>query len=462
MRRLGIVLVLFCFSAVFFGCNNGGGSDPSPVIAPNAGSMALQFDFNALLQSGASASLAAGAAPAPVISAVTVTVSRTGYVPIVKALAISNNIATGQIDGLDPGYWHVDVEVSSGPAIIYTGSSDVNVIAGVVVQCVILFNPIVQTPVTGGVLITVGSNPMPGYIPLSQTVSDLLFDRVNARLYLLDGSANKIGVYEADTLVRTKDLVLQAAPLSMALNSAATGIFLGYPSGHIRLLDIASGQDTLVADVLMQAQKMVALNDQFLAVAGPGAWDNDIKILNVSNGQVTATKSIFYMLTELLYNPQAKTVYSHHTGVSPTDIHYLKVDDAAGAFLSEGDSIYHGDYSFGLPLRLINNNTRLATSSGNMFTSAELVANDLRYSGSLGYSYIDLSSDDAGSRLYVLNNAGIQKLLVMDQTTYFLNLSIDLSGTPARVFNTTNSVIVLSTKDGKYYAKSFAKADLGL
>jgi len=37
-----------------------------------------------------------------------------------------------------------------------------------------------------------------------------------------------------------------------------------------------------------------------------------------------------------------------------------------------------------------------------------------------------------------------------------------LSGTPARVFNTANSVIVLSTKDGKYYAKSFAKADLGL
>jgi hypothetical protein len=167
-------------------------------------------------------------------------------------------------------------------------------------------------------------------------------------------------------------------------------------------------------------------------------------------------------LTDLVYNPLAKTVYSHHQGVSPTDIHYIKVDEATGAILSEGDSIYHGDYDLGIPIRIINNGTRLATSSGNIFTSAELAADDLRYSGSLGYSYIDLSADDTLGKLFVLNNSGIQKLLIMDQQTYFIELTVELAGTPVRVFNTPNSIIVFSTKDAKYYAKAFAKADLGL
>ena len=77
-------------------------------------------------------------------------------------------------------------------------------------------------------------------------------------------------------------------------------------------------------------------------------------------------------------------------------------------------------------------------------------------------TYIDLSADDALGKLYLLNSSGIQKLLVMDQQTFFIDLSVELGGTPMRVFNTPNSIIVFSTLDARYYAKAFAKAGLGL
>lgn len=430
------------------------GGDAHPEAAPQPqpkGAVSFDVNFAALTT-----------ATTPTITAATATLTREGHDPITKPLTVANGIATGVVDGLAPGYWHVEVEAYDGESLIYTGATDANVIAGITVQCYLLFDPVVVAPSTGSLAITVGLNPMPGYSAINQTASEILFDGANRKLYVLDAPAQLFGVYDANTLVRTKDLPLPGAPLSAALNAAGTGIYLGYPSGHVRLLDVASGEVTLVADVLMQVQRMVPLAAPFLLTGGPGSYDAALKVVNVTTGQIVSTRTnIWYSLTELLYNPAAKTVYSHHQGVSPTDIQYIKVD-GAGAFVSNGDSVYHGDYAMGRPLRLIAKGTRLATSSGNMFSSAELVANDLRYAGNLGHAYVDLSADDDLGKLFVLNATGIKKLLVIDQATYFVEVTVELPGTPVRVFDTAERVIVFSTKDARTYAKTFAKAELGL
>jgi hypothetical protein len=396
------------------------------------------------------------------ITSVAVSVSRTGHATVQRTLTVANGVATGVVSALAPGYWHVAVEVYDGASRIYTGAADVNVIAGVTVQCQILFDPVVTPPDTGSISITVGMNPMPGWTALDQTVTEVLLDGANRKLYVHDGAANVIGVYDADTLVRVKDLVLPGAPTAVALNAAGTGIFLGYASGHVRLLDVATGGNTLVADVLMSVARLAALDAPFLMVVGAGSYSSaSLKVIDAGTGQVVSTRAPWYSLAEPVYNPAAKTVYAHHLGVSPTDIHYIKVD-AAGAMTADGDSIYHGDYGFGRPLRVIKNGARLATSSGAMFTSAELVANDLRFAGSLGYAYVDLSADDGAGKLYLLNSSGIPKLVVIDDETYFVELTVDLSGNPVRVLHTESSIVVLSTKDARTYAKVFAKADLGL
>ncbi|MBI5665284.1 MAG: hypothetical protein HZC49_09435 [Nitrospirae bacterium] len=471
MKKFLPAFTLLIFALLISGCGAGldgsksgpGAESGNETTSSDVGALLFQMDFNPLLASASNSNLAAAVTEVPTITAVTVNVSRTGYATITRNLTVSNNIATGQIDGLQPGYWHVQVDVFEGTTLIFTGSNDINVIAGAVMQCTILLDPgNTPGPTTGSISIVVGINPMPGYSAINQSVDYILFDSVNATCYILDAPARIIAIYEADTLIRVKDIAFSGSPLSIALDSSGTGIYLGYSSGHIRHIDIETGKDDLVADVLMEAQKLVVLTDKFLMVTGPGSWDTDLKVVDVATGQVVSAKSIFYELTDLVYNPISKTVYSHHQGVSPTDIHYIKINEATGAILSDGDSIYHGGYSFGLPLRLINNGTRITASSGEMFSSAELTANDLRYSGNLGYRYVDLSSDDTAVKLYLLNSGNIQKLLVLDGTTYFLEMSLELSGTPKRVFNTANSIIVFSIKDGKYYAKAFAKNELGL
>jgi len=462
MKRCEFHAVLFLSILILAGCGGGGSNSTSNAASAQEGGISFEFDLNSLQSDSVRASKAFLLDVSPTITGVAVTLSRTGYASILRNLTVAGSIATGQIDGLASGYWHVSVEVYENANIIYTGSADVNVISGTVVQCTILFDPVVTDPTTGSIFIRVGINPMPGYTALSQAVDDILFARANGKFYILDGFAKNIGVYDASTMTRVMDLPLASAPLSIALNPAGTGIYLGYPSGQIYSLDVATGQSSLLGDALMEVRKMAPLNSQFLIVKGPDIWNNEIKVMNITNGQIASSKTIFYNLTDLIYNPLAKTVYSHHTGVSPTDIHYIKVNEATGAILSEGDSIYHGDYSMGIPLRLINNGTRIVSSSGNMFTSAELTTNDLRYGGSLGYAYVDVSADDALGKLYFLNSGTIQKLLVMDQTTYFLEMTVELSGTPKRVFNTPDSIIVFTTKDSRYYAKAFSKTDLGL
>lgn len=450
--------------ALLFAAGCGGGSGSTDPAAETAGGMSFRMDFNVLAAAAVAepASVAAPAA-APNITAVSVTVTRAGYAPLVRELAVASNVATGQIDNLAAGYWHVVAKVYDQADLIYTGSADANVIAGTTVQCNILFDPTtVGGPTTGSIGFSVGLNPMPGFTVINQAVSNVLFDREGGYLYILDAPARIIGVYAADNLVRIRDLALPDSPLSIALDANRTGIFLGFPSGRIHRMDIATGQLTPVADVLMQVTRTVAISDRFLMAEESGAnGDTTLKVVALDNGQVVGSQTVWYSLGDLVYNPSAQTVYAQATEY-PDFFLGVKIDNATGAMSFDGRSPYYGSYVFGAPVRVISHGTRIATASGNMFSSALLAADDLLYSGNLGHAYTDLSADDVRGKLYILNSVGIRKLLVVDETTYFLDRTVDLPGVPARVFDTADSVIVFSTLDARFYAKSFAKYDLGL
>jgi hypothetical protein len=459
---------LFALAAsllLFAACGGGSGNSPSSVPpAQPSGAMSFRIDLSTLVSAAPASARGASPAADPSITAVDISLTRDGYDPIVRALAVENGIASGRVDNLAVGYWHVQADAYDNGALIYTGSTDAEVAAGLTVQCTILFDPAPpQAGLTGSISITVGMNPVPGYTVFNQAVNEILLDRAAGKFYIYDASALKIGVYHADNLVRIRDLVLPDAPLSVALDTAGTGIFHGYPSGRVYRRDLETGEDRLVGDVLMQAQQMLALTSRFLLVGGPGSYGGTaFKVVSIDNGQVTGSRSPFYAMAFLAYSAPARTIYAHHTNVSPTDIHYTKFDEATGALTADGDSPYHGDYALGYPLRLINGGTRVVAGSGAMFSCSQIVSTDLLYSGSLPYGFVDLAADDALGKLYLLNNAGIRKLVILDDTNYFTERTVDLPGTPVRVFDTANSVVVLSALDGRIYGKPYRKSSLGL
>jgi len=437
------------------GCG-GSGSSATP-SANGKGTVKLSVDLQTL-----AVAKSVLAEPPPTITAATVTLTRDGYQDITREMTISSNVASCQIDNLDQGYWHVAVHIFSGTTEIYNGSSDANVLAGVVSQVNLLFDPVIPAPTQGSIALTAGINPMPGYTVINQQVTKAFVDPALGKLYIYDATTKTVGVYTADTLVRTQDFTLAAAPTAIAMTAGNDAMLLGYTSGQIYRLDLTSGATTLVGDVLMDVKHIVALDNRIALVDSLASYQSTLKTLDLTTGQVLGTKSYYYAFGDYLLNPANGLVYAQDINVSPVDLFRIRVDMTSGAINEIVDSTYHGSYYLGEPIRLIKNGSRLATASGALFSSSTVAAEDLLYSGSLGYAYADLAADDAKNRLYLLNNGSPYKLLILNQDSYFLETTAELLGTPKKLFVTPAKIIVLTTRDSNYYARAFDKAALGL
>lgn len=465
MKRIPVYLLLMVAMLIMAGC---GETDPASNNA--SGSVSLQVNLAALRQTKPTTKSVFSTlttATTNTLTAVSVTLTRNGYADIVKDLSVANNIASATIYDLEQGYWHVTAKVYSGQTLIYTGSVDVNVIAGAEIAAEILFDPVssVINPATAGsVKLTVGLNKFPGYSKVHQFVSTILQDKVDQKLYIFDSSARVLAVYNAATMVREKDITLQSSPQALAVEPVGGSLLLGYSTGKIYRLKIADQSLTLLADSLISVTAIVPVSSKYLLVANGYDWgpSNTYETIDLENGQIVSSKSYWYPLNNLTFNQTTGMVYALDSGLSPADLHYLAINASTGAIDSIGGSRYHGDYYFGAPIRLMNSGTRITTGSGNMFISSSATADDITFAGNLGHPFIDLVSDDVLGNLYMLNSDNIKKLLIIKQDTLFTSMSIDLVAEPKQVFNTPNSIIVFVKSDSDYYAKVFSKQSLGL
>jgi hypothetical protein len=469
MRRISVYLLLLVAVAIIAGCGAG-----APATNNASGSVSLHIDLASLAQNAKPAAKTAFATSTSAttttdttITAVRATLSRDGYADIVKDLSVANNIASATITGIVQGYWHVTANVYHEQALIYTGVVDVNVIAGAQVAAEVLFDPAdvsVDPGTTGSVNLTVGFNKFPGYSKVNQFVSTILQDKANQKFYIFDSSAAVLAVYNATTLVREKDIPLQSAPQALAVDPAGGSLLLGFSTGKIYRLGIADQSLTLLADSLISITSLVPISSKLVLVCNGNSWgpSNTYETINLDNGQIVSSKSYWYPLSNFTFNQATGMAYALDSGLSPADLHHMAINASTGSIDSIGDSRYHGDYSFGAPIRLINSGSRIATGSGNMFISSSAVADDITYAGNLGHPFIDLVSDDDLGNLYMLNSDNIKKLLVIKQNSFFTTLSIDIVAEPKQIFNTPNNIIVFVKSGSDYYTKVLSKKSLGL
>jgi hypothetical protein len=467
MKLISAYLLLIIALAIMPGCGGG-----APATDTAVGSVSLRVDLATLSQSAKSAAKTAASkvtadTTTDTLTAVSVTLTRSGYADIIKDLSVANNIATATIPDLAQGYWHVKAEVYNGQTLIYTGSVDVNVVAGAQAAAEILFDPVsvaVTPATTGSVNLTVGVNKFPGYSKVRQFVSTILQDKINQKLYIFDSSTKVLAVYNADTLVRETDITLQAAPQALAVDLVGGSVLLGYSTGKIYRLKIADQSLTLLADSLIAITSLVPVSSKILLVANSNYWgpSNTYETINLDNGQIVTSTNYWYPLNNITLNPSTGMVYALDSGLSPADLHHIAIDASTGAITSISDSRYHGDYSFGAPIRVMNSGTRIATGSGNMFISSSASADDITFAGNLGHTFTDMVSDDTLGNLYMLNSDNIKKLLVINQDSLFTTMSIDIAAEPKQVFMTPDNIIVFVKSDSDYYSKVFSKKSLGL
>lgn len=327
----------------------------------------------------------------------------------------------------------------------------------------ILFDPVIIPPIYGSLEISAAINPLPGYSVIDQQITKVLFDDVGDKLYIYDATTKTIGVYAADTMIRERDITLASPPVSIALTSAKDAMLLGYTSGQVYKLDLNSDSITLIGDVLMEIRNMIALDSRIVLLGGASSpWDTAFKTLDLTTGQILGSMSYYYSFSDLVLNPANGIVYAQDINVSPVDLFRFKTDLTTGVITEISDSRYHGDYYLGEPIRIINNGSRLVVASGVMFTSSAVTDQDLVYSGNIGVSFIDMTIDESKNNYYLLNNNSPYKLIVLDQSNYFVELTVDLLGSPKMIFNTTDKIIIITSNSGQYYSKVFDKAQLGL
>jgi len=408
-------------------------------------------------------------ADAPAITDVTVTLSREDEDTIIENLSISDDYATGVIDDLLEGYWHVKVDVYAGATPLYTGEQDVNVIAGLVVNVTILFDPVSVEPTTGSISFEVGINPLPGFRLFDQAIDAILYSKLRDELYLYDSAQSLIAVYGGESFNRIRDIELPFAPHVICLSTDEDEFVMvpGELSGQLYRLDIASGAVSHAGDTLMIVDKIVSISPDIVLAIAPGSKSNTAKSFNLTTGQIVDTKPVWYSFGDVIYNAATNTVYAYTKGTSPSDLYRIKFDSSTGVMSEYDDSRYHGDYDLGSPLRIFRNGERIATSCGNIFTCTTLAETDLTYVGNIGFPYADLIADDELGYLYVLSNGtryepADPQLMIMRQDTFFVEGTVALSGEPVRVIDAQDSIVVIARFEGRMYRKTFSKADLGL
>lgn len=438
MKRIGILLVVLSLIAVVAtGCGQ-------------TGSIDFSMDLSPLLAGKVTAQAS--------ITSVTVTLTRTGYSTVTKTLTVSSNVATGRVDNLAPGIWTLGVLVYDGTTVLFTGERPVDVVAGLVQQVTILVDP-GDTPATNGsISISVGLNPLPGYKPLYQLVSSPVMDTAAGRLYLLDTTTNKIGVYTADTMTREKDLTVTQAPSVMVLDWNKTALLLGYPTGKVFSLDIATGVATQLADLAMPIKHLLPFGTKYLLAGGTSStysYTENFKVWASDTNTIVDTASGDTASGTIEFNPVNSTAYYSDS----SDLYRIRINAATG------DITITSNYSSGgwAPVRVILNGTRLASGSGNMFTCSDLDASDLVSAGSLGSNFIDLVNDDtSGSVYFVSSQSSPYRLCAMKHSDLLVNNFTDLKGTPRYLFQTATGVIVITEDNGKFYARVWNKTDFGL
>jgi hypothetical protein len=453
-QRFLVVTVLAAFLA---GCGSSKTTEPDGAGVRN-GSMSFAMDM-----AGLETSARKSKAPGATITGVTVTLSRSGLENIIRDLDVVDNVASGQVDNLEPGYWHVVADVFDGDIRVFQGESDVNVVAGLVAQCDILFDPVIEEPTQGSISFTVGMNPVPGYKRLNQTVSKVMASYYSDRLFVYDDMTGIIYYYDANTMNIVDQAVLPSPAQAVSLGMEDNYIYCGYPNGMIYKLEIYTKEFRAVGDAMMNVGQIVPFSNNYLLIGSSEpdySYGSTLKTMSGITGQVIDTMESWNALANIELNVQDNTAYCQDLWVSPLDLFRIRLDAADGSILSMTDSPYHGDYELGTPIRFINNSSRVITSSGNMFTTSAVDTEDLNYSGNLGYSYIDLANDDLHGRIYLLSGSGMAKLLVFDQGTLFVNSSRDVKETPRFIYTTWGNIVVVVEKDGKLYCKRWNKFDL--
>jgi hypothetical protein len=366
-------------------------------------------------------------------------------------LQVVDATIVGRITGIPAGPARtvsVSARDSRGLAV-YEGSAEVDVVAGrsVAASMVLVRNttncPVLQTgdvDVTG----TIDSEPPPPPPPPGDVLSgpELAFTFTDATLtsdgviHFFDAASDRIRRLDLATRKLLPAIVGSADAVSMAVAPDGSVAYLGYAGGRMDVFDLATGASRFFAAAPATVSSMIVTGGYLFTVDDSGAWDTH-SLFHRATGARVAAVEWRDTSRSMVFSPLQQKVFFLDSNVSPTDVHMVPVDLAAGTLGNDVDSPYHGSYALPNPVRLLPDESGVIVGSGIVFN-----ASDLTYRTSIGLPFVDVAF--LGDRIYLVDPVGdMTQLRVL--SSGFDILSADyLPGTPRRVFAHAGELVLVT------------------
>jgi hypothetical protein len=285
------------------------------------------------------------------------------------------------------------------------------------------------------------SATVPNYVP-DQVVQNgdtvYLLSIANRRVYRWSlATASYMNPY----VVGSDPYSSASAPTKMTYSSAHQRLYLGYSSGAIQYIDLASSgiAEVTFANTARPVNGLIAVGNYVLAQDDSGAWESHY--VYDRNGVETDYRDWNYYSTEYAWDASSSRVYFFRNS-SPGDLHYEVIDQTTGEITSSGETPYHGDYNIQGPIRVSSGGQYVLLGSGDIYNRTGLT-----WARSLGTQVTDARwfADDSLATLRTANNQTTLRRVGTNLTTLE---QLTFTGTALRIVGSDTRMAVLVNNNG--------------
>jgi len=280
---------------------------------------------------------------------------------------------------------------------------------------------------------------VPAYVP-DQIISNgsdvFLLSQENLRVYRWS-IANS--AYTNPLFVGIKLGLSHIAPIKIAYSAAHNRLYLGYPTGQIRYIDLTGSSEEVAFSSLYKAVNgLVSAGNYLLAQDNREGISRATHSIFDINGNLTDSENGSAHSKVFAWNPSNSRTYYFRDHSMPGDIHYEEIDQTAGLISSWGESPYHGDYIHIPPISISADGSQVLLGNGDLYDSTNLF-----WQGSID---IQLAAAQwlSDNSLVILSNINDQVILQhRDSSLFNIVEELSYSGEAMAIFGTETGMVLI-------------------
>ena len=213
---------------------------------------------------------------------------------------------------------------------------------------------------------------LPDYAP------DAVVGDLDGIAYLLSADNNRIYRYSGPAARHLSPIVVgsdgplnPSAPTRMEYSPQHDRLYLGYASGAVTYVDLNDAQlrERHFANVATAVGGLGAAGEYLAVQDSSGAWATHYYF--DQTGTLRSSADWNYFSQDYEWNATLRRLFFFRHDQSPTDLHYEQIG-VDGTIQAEGETPYHGDYSFLRPLVMSPDDQYVLIGGGEIFRTSNL------------------------------------------------------------------------------------------